>query len=507
MQTLSTKNIYIIGLVSLVLGLLFDYLIFDKLFGVSFGIYITLLLAGFFLLAAHFKISFNKKVFWFVPFILFFSFMPAVRDNGFLTFWNFVITIGLLLLFSRNLVGKNQQNFLFFDYVITAIFLPFKMVGKSFVSLARMLAVGRGLKQSNKTTQVIKGIAITLPIVLFFLALMSSADLVFNSLVSNIFRFDLNLNPNFVAQTWWAVFFSVLWLGVYSYILEGIKNEEVLSSSNQTSRKVFGNIETGILFGALNLLFLIFVIIQVKYLFAGHSAIWSLGLSYAEYAHKGFGELVAVALLTFGIIFFADKYIKQEENKHSGLFKTLSVSLIGLVLVIMASAFMRLSIYEQAYSFTLLRILVQGFIIWLAAVFLWLVYKIIFGQKESYFLFGIFASAILFFMIFNLLNPDAFVIRKNVEQFALSGKLDSRYLWSLSADAVPELATLLDYPIEVKDKYGYPLSYQAALALNSWQNLKPRPLWQSFNFSRHSAQKLIESKSEKINNLLNHKPF
>lgn len=497
MNTLPIKNIYAVGFVSLILGILFDYLFFDKRPGISFIIYVVLLLSGLFGFLLFFKISHNKKAAWFLPAILFFSLMAGVRDNELLLFWNIVLTIGLLLLLAQELIGLEIRNALYLDYLKTIVVLPLNMIGKSFNALGRMLSIGKGVPENRKTSQITKGILITLPVVLFFLFLLSSADLVFDRLVFSLFDFDLN--PDVMARIFWAAAFAFLWLGVYAYILENVGAKENASPLPVVRHYKFGGIEAGILFTSLNVLFLTFVIIQIKYLFAGHSAVTQLGFTYAEYAHKGFGELVAVALLTFGLIFLAERFIEREGNQTKPVFKILTGVLIILVLVIMASAFTRLSIYEQAYGFTLLRILAQAFIVWLTAVFLWLGYKIARGVGDRAFLFGIFLSVVMFFAVFNLLNPDAFVARKNIEQFANAGKLDIEYLSSLSTDAVPQLIPLLES--EAEDKNGNRLSHEVAVALKKDYDSASNQPWQSFNMSRSRAIRLIDSKRDLISAL------
>jgi len=500
MNTISPKKLYIIGIVSLTLGILFDYLFYNRLVGVSFLIYVVLLGVGLFGFLFFFKIQFNKIALWFLPAILFFALKVGIRENEFLLFWNIVLTLGLFLLLAHNVVGSRIRNYLFFDYIKTAVNLPMSMVGKSLAALGRMISLGKELKKERKISQVTKGILITLPVLLLFFFLFSSADLVFNKLITNIFKFNFNINPDAIAQIILAVIFSGLWLGVYTYILENASQKDFQFSSI-VRRYKFGNIEAGILFTTLSLLFLAFVVVQIKYLFAGHEAITQLGYTYAEYAHKGFGELIGVALLTFGLIFLAERYIERSENKSGGLFKFLTGILIMLVLVIMASAFLRLGIYEQAYGFTLLRILVQAFIIWLAAIFLWLGYKIIKNIEDRPFIFGMFLSVVTFFVLFNLLNPDAFVTRKNIDQFTKSGTLDIEYLSSLSADAVPLLIPLLDRP-EVKDEDGRQLSKEVAAALKNYHESASNQSWQSYNISRQRALRLIDNKWETISVLM-----
>jgi hypothetical protein len=144
MKILSTKNIYSIGLVSLVLGLLFNYLFFDKQIGISFVIYAGLLLSGLFGFLKFYDVTYNKSVTWFLLPILFFSLMVGILDNNFLLFWNFAITVGLLLLLAHHIVGRSIKNCLFFDYARTAVMLPLNMIGGAFSALSRMLTIGKG---------------------------------------------------------------------------------------------------------------------------------------------------------------------------------------------------------------------------------------------------------------------------------------------------------------------------------------------------------------------------
>jgi hypothetical protein len=497
MNTISTKKLYIVGMVSLLLGLIFNYLFYNQLAGISFLIYVILLCTGLFGFLFLFKISFNKAGLWFLPVILFFAAMVGVRENEFLRFWNIVLTFGFLLLLARNTIGFKIRQYLFFDYLKTIVHLPFNMLGKSFTAFGRMISSVKISSRKKQTSQIVKGILITLPIALFFFFLFSSADLVFNKFVAGIFNINFSVNPDVATQIWLTLIFTILWFGAYIYILENVSSQDNISPLPMVRSYKFGNIEAGILFATLSALFLTFVVIQIKYLFAGHDAITKLGYTYAEYAHKGFGELIAVALLTFSLIFLAEKYIERTEDRPSNVFKILTSILVLLILVIMASAFMRLGIYEQAYGFTLDRILVQAFIIWLAAVFLWLGCKIIKNVNDRSFIFGLFLSITTFFILFNLINPDAFVTKQNINQFAKSGVLDTTYLASLSADAVPRLMSLLEIP-GVKDKDGRELSKEVAIALKSYYEYSSGYSWKSFNVSRYKALQLIEIKWDLI---------
>ena len=134
------------------------------------------------------------------------------------------------------------------------------------------------------------------------------------------------------------------------------------------------------------------------------------------------------------------------------------------------------------------------------AVFLWLGYKILFLVNNRKFIFGIFVSVITFFVLFNLFNPEAFIVRKNVEQFAQSGKLDTEYLSTLSADAAPEISKLLNIS-GLTNKQGQTLPFAAADILKQEYKESKNNSWQSYNFSRNNALQLTEDNWEKISNL------
>ncbi|MFA6322764.1 MAG: DUF4173 domain-containing protein [Candidatus Buchananbacteria bacterium] len=495
MNTLSNRKIIILFLVSLFLGIIFNYLFFQKQFGVSVVIYVSLLLSAFFLLFYYFKINLNRNIYWYAILLVFFSCMVTIRDNEFLLFWNLVIVLGILLVLIAHIIGRSIIRYEIVDYLRTGILLPLKIFLGFFSLLSRVFLINNKIEKNEKIAHIIKGVVITMPILLILILLLSSSDLVFNHLVSKFFFIQISEEIWFQAII--IVFVTSAWLGIFAYAFENAKiSADPVTLTNESKRK-FGLIEAGILLGTTSLLYLIFVIIQVKYLFAGHNAIASLGFTYAEYAHKGFAELILVSLITFAIIFLTERFVVCSSSIHAKIFQWLCLILTALIFVIMASAFLRLYIYEQAYSFTLLRILVQAFIIWIAAVFTWLLVKIFLSLKDSVFIFGSFVSILLFFAVFNLFNPDAYIARKNIEQFAAAEKLDLKYLSTLSADAVPQIVKLLEYK-DVKDNQGNDLSESARLYLKELEIKLKDPSyqnWQSFNLARAKAINVINQKN------------
>src|SRR5205807_10663142 len=71
------------------------------------------------------------------------------------------------------------------------------------------------------------------------------------------------------------------------------------ASITPTAILSLGFIESTMLLGSICGVFALFVAIQFVYLFGGQSNINIQKFNYADYVHRGFTELVIVALLTF----------------------------------------------------------------------------------------------------------------------------------------------------------------------------------------------------------------
>ena len=118
--------------------------------------------------------------------------------------------------------------------------------------------------------------------------------------------------------------------------------------------------------GSVVILFAAFVAIQFQYFFGGQANIHIEGYTYAEYARKGFGELVAVAFFSLLLLLGLGAITRRDTESQRKTFSSLGVGLVGLVLVMLISAFQRLALYESAYGFSRLRAYTHVFMIWLA---------------------------------------------------------------------------------------------------------------------------------------------
>src|SRR5215204_4546137 len=96
-----------------------------------------------------------------------------------------------------------------------------------------------------------------------------------------------------------------------------------------------GVIETSVVLGLMNLLFLSFVIMQVPYLFGGMNLVQDTpDFKLAEYARRGFGELVAVTVLVLPILLASHWLLRKESPLNEKIYRVLAGINIALLFVI-----------------------------------------------------------------------------------------------------------------------------------------------------------------------------
>jgi hypothetical protein len=214
-----------------------------------------------------------------------------------------------------------------------------------------------------------------------------------------------------------------------------------LDNSLLPSAFTLGAVEVGIIFGLIDLLFVSFVVVQLPYLFGGMELVQNTpDFSLAEYARRGFGELVAVAALVLPLLLIAHWLIRSETARAERLFRVLAGVQILLLFVIMASAVQRLLILTGpvGYGLTTVRFYPMVFMTWLAVVFLWFAFTVLRGDRKL-FAWGALWSAFFILGATNFLNPDEFIVRTNMKLMQQGRDFDAKYNARLSDDSVPAL--------------------------------------------------------------------
>jgi hypothetical protein len=313
---------------------------------------------------------------------------------------------------------------------------------------------------------VARGLAIAAPLVAVFGALFMSADAVFKQLVQNGVRLDYER-----VVTHSVVFAILTWVstGYMRGFLTGTAPASGTSAprSEALMRPSLGITEVATAIAAIDLLFLAFVLVQFRYLFGADAVVLiTPDLTYADYARRGFFELVSATALVVPILLAADWLLDSRTPRGALVFRVLAGLQIALVMVIAASALQRLRLYHASYGLTESRFYAMALLIWIGAMLLWLAATVLRNRRES-FAFGALASGLAMIAVLFVVNPDALIARANVARMAWADprvRFDVAYATSLSADAVPVLIDALP---------ALPSDVQCPLARHMLRNWSP----------------------------------
>ncbi len=340
------------------------------------------------------------------------------RANGFVQSVNIVTIVlcSLLLSFLRSSNLFEARFFWLFKNFIS-------MIGKFFSHVINLFAQHKiaGKEQKWSVGSLIKTVAITVVVLLFFVGLLSSADPVFSKLVEE-FREQI------MGRAILTIILAIITAAALTLQLKTRKDDEYKFGFLRYQDLIVPTVAVVVLFG-------VFLFVQAKYLFGGQADFAAFNISYSEYVTKGFMELLTVAL--FGGLLSYLVILKNREVSDDSKMKTLlSVNgiLIFELMCMLGSALKRDLMYVDTYGLTRVRIIGGIFLLWLATLlvllFLLNLKKL---MQEKVLLTGMFAASVVVVLFLNVVNVDALVVRGAPGHHEYT---DYFYINNLSSDAV-----------------------------------------------------------------------
>ncbi|MDQ0720861.1 hypothetical protein QF049_002122 [Paenibacillus sp. W4I10] len=510
------------------LAIIHQYLFYGNEIGVSYPIFVILFYVFMYLFARDRMRSFKFIDAFVAAVVLLLSLTFLLYDNELLYVLNFLVIPGVVILHMTYLMGRKQKQWWEIGLIGTAIdhLLPQAIRHWGTIAAIAVRAGGRGMGKSQKTVvfKVLIGLVASLPILIVVVALLSSADGVFDQYLAGFPEWlnQLAFTPG-IPRIIWIVIAGVLLFGyVWGFVqpmqYEAEKRENAhwkngavstvdkrdhtyifspvdpATEGKEVTNKIVPEPErtpvhrepfrldpiiVGTMLIVINCVYVLFVLVQFSYLFGAGEGHLPVDLSYADYARSGFAELILVTGINFFILIVALQYTRSSGKAGSIVHQVLLLILVSCSAIMLYSAFMRLNLYEQAYGYTYIRFLVHAFMIFLALLLL------IAGLRIRYTSIPLIrwyiVLALTAYVAVNYVGMDKRIAELNIERYHQTGNIDATYLASLSADAVPLLRefALEEYP-DLKREM---LERQAYLDMDTSDRS-----WPSYNVARHRAE-------------------
>ncbi len=325
-------------------------------------------------------------------------------------------------------------------------------------------------------TPILRGFMLALPLLLILGALLASADAVFASF------FDVNIDGSMTLFHLFGFTMGCLAMATLLRVASAAQ-EPKAAQGHRTLRRV----EMMMVLGLLDGLFGLWAVAQLLAMSsAGDHVLNTQGLTYAEYARTGFFQLLAVAGITISIVMIVRAELQHDDPESTRWFRRLVLVLLGLTLAIVVVSIQRLSLYEREFGWTSLRLVVHISAVGIGVLVVLLALSCTTRLGAgNWFPSAAAVVACLALLLINLMNPDDFVTRRNVQRAPTTNRaFDDSYLARLSDDAIPAAVGGLKSLSEPERE-----DLLRQLCLRPYSN----PDWLHWNLSARNADAAIRS--------------
>ena len=391
------------------------------------------------------KIKNKKALLMLIPIILLAS-TYFIFDN--LTFYliNIVLIPILYLIMIIWAISDFQIKSIIYK-IILMIFEPLNYIGdvirtilKEFNPKEKDEQIGEKKEKNN----IFKAVCFTGIIALIVIGLLCSADNEFAKIFSTIFK-DINIF-NVSELTGRIIIIIIVFFYFAGFFMNMLDKENGLKEfekDEKTEKKESYTIR--MMITVLNLVYLVFCFTQIKVLFTEQN------IKYSEFARKGFFQLMIVSLINIVMILKANNKNLKETEKQEKYKKTMCIVMVIFTLIIIISAFARMTLYQQNYGYTRLRILVDYTLI---TEIILLIPTIIYILKNKIDLIKTyFVIIITMYCLVNFINIDKIIMKNNFNRYKETGYIDLNYLMEMNnSDLIEQLLELKDTEFKYSEK-------------------------------------------------------
>lgn len=425
---------YFIG-ISFLYGILFTFCMYRNLFGATFLLYVIATVGVLYLFSQKINYKINKETIIYFSLTILFGISTCITANLLLQFlnWCFVILLFLLAMISQ-FFEKRDWNFGSYFIYLTKLF--FSTIGYIFLPVSETFANLKKKKKINhkQTIPVLAGIFSALAALFIIFPLLLSSDMIFRNMfdrffsVFNLIKLCSNLGTIIGVFITFILGFTLIYAFFYASCHAAYPEhpERHIPHYHPITGITFSSIIAAI--------YLLYSGIQIIYLFAGTGL--PDGITYSEYAHSGFWQLVIVALINVCMV-LGCMYLFRE----NGYLKLILTVISACTYIMILSAAWRMYLYVKAYHFTFLRVLVFYSLAGLSIIMLGVILSIYLKKFPLVrFMIGVITCG---YLIFSFSQPDYWIAKYNVSHIRQMSASDLDYLlYGLSPDAAPAISKI-----------------------------------------------------------------
>jgi hypothetical protein len=415
-------------ILSIIFGVLYSICLYNNYNGIGNLIFVSGSCCLYILAIKKLQISIKKYTYIYLIVSILLGISIFLTTNKFIIFFNKSGILLLAFLFITEQMYENK-NWSIGLYITNGFLFIINMIVTCIQPITHLVEYLENHKKNNKRKlrYVIIGIVISIPILIVVVVLLSLADELFNKIFGRLISY-IFFNSDIIVIGIRAVFGIFLFYSSIASI--ALNNLSVNSGVSKKLDPVIGITFSSII-SAIYALFCTLQIYQVvKYILEYKN------FSYAEFARRGFFELLFVSVMNFIMIMICCNCFKE-----SKALKIILTFVSGCTYILIGSSAYKIILYIREYNLTFLRILVLLGLLFLA-FFMGGLIVYIYNRKMPIVKY-ILIVGMSIYIVFSFMKPDQVIVRYNLAHFDYSENYmyDIRYLVNhLSLDAIPDIA-------------------------------------------------------------------
>lgn len=435
-------------MMSLIYGGVFTFCLYRNMSGITFPVITAVSLAFSTAFLVRAGITFQKGTIRYFAGILLLGIATVLTDNGIFHFFN---CVGILLLYMMSMAHQiyKDQEWGFSEYVKNFFIMTGTWIS-SVGDIFRGSGENKRKEEENpedksavmwikrrQIRSVLFGLLAAMLLLAAVLPLLMASDQIFSHIFNRFFDFFNPFSLFEKIDMWNIIGIGLTFLFGMIFIYSFFSGLFRMNLRGKTAKKQ-GRTDpvAGITFaGILAAVYVVYSGIQILFLFLRLDTGLPEGVTYSQYAHQGFWQLLAVSLINFAAVLICRMVF--DENRILKIILTV-VSVCTCIMIV--SAAYRMILYVSEYYLTFLRVLVLWFLAVLMIIFFGVIYSI---YRRAFGLFRYITAVVsVCYILFSFSRPDALIAEYNIRHASEASEFDVYYLMYLSRDTAPVLAEI-----------------------------------------------------------------
>lgn len=358
----------------------------------------------------------------------------SVTSDGLIKFLTFLYLVFICTTLFVTISGNNNAQSGTYSYVLNTVQKSVYSVFDNFMLPFRSVKEAAKGEKSKNALYLLIGLGISFPILCIILPLLSTSDLAFGKLISNLFE-DIFILIG-------AIILTVIITPIIFAFLFSMKKKDLTEIVAPAVPDKVSKIILNTILSATAVVYLAYLVSQLAYITKAFAFLLPDNYSAAEFARSGFFQMGVIAFTNFIILFLCSTLVKKTESKKiPNSTKGLLIFLCLFTVFYISTAFVKMMKYISMYGLTRLRVLTSVFMLMLAVIFIIILLRLIFTRLK--YIKAIILVCTITMISVSVVDINTVIANYNYDAYK-AGKIniDVEQIGSLGVSGLPVLVKL-----------------------------------------------------------------